>query len=728
MSYQNGRSFTSRRGLHLTAGNGCIKFDTPTVTPTTTSGEYLLYVNSSNALVFDNGSSVTTIGAAGGGASVPQWESIFAGDYTFTLTPDATFTIAGNTASATDVLTLTNIGGSSGDVIQITNSGTGSDIKGTSDTWSVSKAGAAVFVGVTPGGDITSTAVAVDWDLQDNVASALSFDSAGQAGILEIVTTDGSESVNMATACAVTGALTALGASNTVSNVVVTNNTATTFGADADSSGVVVIRSTSLTTGALLQLQATEGTLAGGFYIVGRDVTAGGNVYTVGEDGATVIAGAGGSNMLTVTAGDTVISDGSLTITDADNAATVDVTNNTITTGNQIINVDSTSITTGAMMTLNANAATHDGEILELISAGDTTSTPTGLSIVIASPTTGAATGIAVTMAAATTTAKGIAVTMDALTTGDMLYLDNGGGTMTGDGKFINCNDDNTDVFSVSASGATVLTGALNAVSLTVTNNTATTANSIVDFSSTSITTGALLRLDANTAAHDGEVLEIISGGDATSTPVGMSVTIASPTTGAARGIEVTMVGATTTAKGIAITMDALTTGDMLYLDNGGGTLTGDGKFINCNDDDTTLFAVGPLGTLIHRDFTEVVTAANVITSEESGSVFFLNSATEFASTLPAPAAGLHYTFIVTAAPSGAAYTVGSNGAAQVIFGTVHSSDGADGDSEVSGGATSINFVDGAAVIGDRVEVWCDGTNWHCVAHCDVSTGITYTG
>ena len=42
-------------------------------------------------------------------------------------------------------------------------------------------------------GDITSTGTAIDWDLQDNVASALSFDSVGKTGLLEFVTTDSAE-------------------------------------------------------------------------------------------------------------------------------------------------------------------------------------------------------------------------------------------------------------------------------------------------------------------------------------------------------------------------------------------------------------------------------------------------------------------------------------------------------------------------------------------------------
>jgi hypothetical protein len=46
-------------------------------------------------------------------------------------------------------------------------------------------------------GDITSYAVAQDWDLIDNNASALSFDTTGKAGVLELVTTNSAEGVKM---------------------------------------------------------------------------------------------------------------------------------------------------------------------------------------------------------------------------------------------------------------------------------------------------------------------------------------------------------------------------------------------------------------------------------------------------------------------------------------------------------------------------------------------------
>lgn len=125
---------------------------------------------------------------------------------------------------------------------------------------------------------------------------------------------------------------------------------------------------------------------------------------------------------------------------------------------------------------------------------------------------------------------------------------------------------------------------------------------------------------------------------------------------------------------------------------------------------------------------TEIVIATNVITASESGKTFFLNAATEFVSTLPAPALGLRYTFIVSAAPSGASYTIVTATSANIILGHILSSQdaGGSGDSETTGGDT-ISFVDGQAVVGDRVDVISDGTNWFVRASCKVVAGITIT-
>jgi hypothetical protein len=50
-----------------------------------------------------------------------------------------------------------------------------------------------IFNGITLSSDITTISYAIDWDLIDNTASALSFDATGKTGLLEFDTTDGAE-------------------------------------------------------------------------------------------------------------------------------------------------------------------------------------------------------------------------------------------------------------------------------------------------------------------------------------------------------------------------------------------------------------------------------------------------------------------------------------------------------------------------------------------------------
>lgn len=125
----------------------------------------------------------------------------------------------------------------------------------------------------------------------------------------------------------------------------------------------------------------------------------------------------------------------------------------------------------------------------------------------------------------------------------------------------------------------------------------------------------------------------------------------------------------------------------------------------------------------------EVVTATNVITAAENGKTFYLSSATEFVSTLPAPALGLEYEFVVTAAPSGASYTIVTTSSANIIKGQIYTLDvnsATDPDFETSGGDT-ISFVDAKAVAGDRVVVKSNGTNWFAYGFCSVFDAITIT-
>lgn len=125
----------------------------------------------------------------------------------------------------------------------------------------------------------------------------------------------------------------------------------------------------------------------------------------------------------------------------------------------------------------------------------------------------------------------------------------------------------------------------------------------------------------------------------------------------------------------------------------------------------------------------KVLTAATTILPENSGRTFFLNSTTEFVTTLPTPVNGFECEFIVTGAPSGANYTIVTNSSANIIKGQVYSSDlnaASDGDFETSGGDT-ITLVDAKAVAGDRVVLRCDGTNYFAYIFTSVFDAATIT-
>lgn len=118
------------------------------------------------------------------------------------------------------------------------------------------------------------------------------------------------------------------------------------------------------------------------------------------------------------------------------------------------------------------------------------------------------------------------------------------------------------------------------------------------------------------------------------------------------------------------------------------------------------------------------LTAASTLTAADSGKTFFLNLAGGFATTLPAPAAGLKFTFIVKTAPT-TAYTIVTSGSANIIVGQQHDAGGAAGDT----GATddTISFVANQAVAGDRVDLISDGTSWFAYGFTKVAAGMTFT-
>ena len=127
------------------------------------------------------------------------------------------------------------------------------------------------------------------------------------------------------------------------------------------------------------------------------------------------------------------------------------------------------------------------------------------------------------------------------------------------------------------------------------------------------------------------------------------------------------------------------------------------------------------------------LTAAHTVPVSACGTHFMLNSATEFAVTLPDAAKagqGWWARFTVVAAPASASYTVvATDDDGDNIHGVVLTAEISGGDADSTGGTGTdvITFVDGKAKQGDFVEVMSDGTNWYVWGAATEQDGITYS-
>jgi hypothetical protein len=118
----------------------------------------------------------------------------------------------------------------------------------------------------------------------------------------------------------------------------------------------------------------------------------------------------------------------------------------------------------------------------------------------------------------------------------------------------------------------------------------------------------------------------------------------------------------------------------------------------------------------------EIVITTRAILAADSGKTFYLSLANGFTSTLPAPALGLRYRFIVKTAPT-TAYIIVTNGGANLMYGMMVERAGGAG---VAGAARdTFNFVANNAIIGDWVEMYSDGTSWFYHGMVDVAAGNT---
>ena len=121
----------------------------------------------------------------------------------------------------------------------------------------------------------------------------------------------------------------------------------------------------------------------------------------------------------------------------------------------------------------------------------------------------------------------------------------------------------------------------------------------------------------------------------------------------------------------------------------------------------------------------QIVASTETLTENESMKLIVLNHATEFATTLPdvASSAGVTFHIVIGAAPSGANYTVVTEGGENKISGLAV----VNGASIAAANEDTITFTGGAAVVGDWVELTCDGVNWYVSGQAVAATGIVFT-
>lgn len=528
----DGKNYTNFQNVNVK--DGAFRFGKALDAAMDASGTMAIYVRGTS-LYFWNGSSETQIGAAGSGG-VTTFDALYDSDKTLALDDGVlTFTVS----TAADGLYINKTNSGAGVPLVIGNSGSGYDIQG--PAWSIISTGSVGIVELASGGTINATSGACTIG-----SSGTTTTFAGAATITQALTVTGGGGSTYVTVTAgdvvITDGSIALTDADNAETFTLINNTASTIGASA-SAGVLQVESTSLTTGALINAQCTEATLDGGFYYSAWDMTGGTRVFSVGEDGAIVLAGAGANNILTITAGDAVMSDGSLTITDADNAATVSITNNTATTASVFVLAGSgafTGTTTGSFATITASGLTSG----------------TGIYAPFAALTTG----------------KGVHITSGATqTTGSLLYVQDTGA---------NCALTSGTIASFDAT-ATAITGTVNKIGsgVSITSSRTTTTGTVSDnFDLLSIIRTDIIN-GAGSMASAGSVLYVENAvtntsGTVSDTTNGIEIVMDALGTGA--GVSITH--AAPTGTGAVITNNALTTGAGLSLATSATGITTTGR------------------------------------------------------------------------------------------------------------------------------------------------------
>ncbi len=342
------------------------------------------------------------------------------------------------------------------------------------------------------------------------------------------------------------------------------------------------------------------------------------------SDDTTVIAsktltitGVAASNVFTITAGDMVISDGSITITDADDAASLKITNNALAAGS-LIDIDTTgtvtgkiidiladNVTTGTMVYLRSSAASFAGKYIQCYD--------------------GAADDFSIGLYGATIIA-GNADGTDALTlTAGDIKLTDGGLTLSSGGVDVTSNAAH-DAFDIipAADGAALdinLAGSSNLATGYIDIDGSTGSGTVVDVDFSGAYTGAVLDINM-TNAVGASIANFTGAGTRTA---GLIVVTDTPSSVGTFDLNITPVAATATANVFDIDVAGTGNADVISIDFS-GAYVGDAINITTTNGGAAVQAIvvdgttAPAGALCSFSCSGTIAAAgSVATFQSSG-------------------------------------------------------------------------------------------------------------
>jgi hypothetical protein len=449
-----------------------------------------LYINEGSTSSCDF--NAVTSGAAGG---VSTWNQLYANAKTMAIT-GTTVTFNGQHAT-NNVFTLTSTGAGSGNVLQITNVGTGLDVNGTSGLWSFSKLGAMTGLSVVLAGTAATTSFTMT--LGNAVISA------GGLGITKATDTNTLTVTNNASVATTQVAF--AGSAAYTGNTTASYFTITPSG--LTSGTAVYLPLAALTTGKGLHIVANAYSDGLVVNITSSSVasTSTGRLFNLAHT-ATANVNHIIAEMATAAQDETVL----LKLTASDilaAGAILRVGGVAMTTGTAVDITDLAVLTTGIGVGLvsSATAITGAGRLLFVNHTGTTSSTGTLVEFkTAAADAANATTLLALTMAAAIV-GVGLNVTSTtAMTTGSLIRASNSSaGAYATNGAI-----------SFTSTGNFTSTSAVNGGFVEVKANT-TTAGTVVNVIGTSLTTGIALQLSNGTSAMTtGSLLRVTASGTGT--------------------------------------------------------------------------------------------------------------------------------------------------------------------------------------------------------------------